>query len=304
MMISIGNISRYGFAAMVLVGLSQGYATAADSAKHTDSAKQMVPASNGEHNIVTKQRAATELLKQREALLVEAMTAHEEMLKAIVSLQKKDKDAAYKSLTEAAGKLDVVLARDPNLKLAVINVHSYSRDLEVTSAVVKDTVFRAYTQLTEGHIQQARALLDPMVSEIRVSTDSLPMETYPHAIKLASKEINDGKLKEAEQLLLDTLDTIITKENIIPLPPVKAEMAVLEAERLIKIDASKNRTHAVDLLNQAKQHLKVGKLLGYGDYKDINDEIAAAQSKINAGTPDTSLFSRLKEFFHKIGKKL
>ncbi len=236
--------------------------------------------------------------------MAEAITAHEEMLKAIVSLQKKDKDAAYKSLTDAAGKLVVVLARDPSLKLAVINVRSYIRDLEVTPEVVKDIVSRAKTQLSEGHIQQARTLLDPMVSEIRISTDSLPMETYPPAIKLASKEINDGKLKEAEQLLLDTLDTIVTTEVIIPLPPVQAEMAVLEAERLIKIDALKNRKQAVVLLKQAQQHLKVGKLLGYGDYKELNDEMTSTQSKINAGSPDTSLFSRLKEFFHKMRNKL
>ena len=81
-------------------------------------------------------------------------------------------------------------------------------------------------------------------------------------------------------------------------------MAVLDAERLIKMDAVKNRKEAVNLLNQAKQHLKVGKLLGYGDYKELNDEMTSTQSKINAGNPDTSLFSRLKEFFHKMRNKL
>lgn len=307
-MVSIENVSKYGFAAMVLIGVSQGSALAADSAKHSDSAKQVVVASSGEGSIATKQRAATELFKRRKALLVEAMTAHEEMLKAIVSLQKKDKDAAYKSLTDAAGKLDVVLVRDPNLKLALINVRSNTIDLEVTPEVVKDIVSRAKTQLSEGHIQQARALLGPMVSEIRISTDSLPMDTYPPAIKLASKEINDGKLMEAEQRLLDTLNTIVTVEEIIPLPPMKAELEVLEAERLLKMNEPKNelknRKEAVDLLNQAKLNLKVGKLLGYDDYNDINDEITSAQAKINAGTKDTSVFSRLKEFFHKMRNKL
>lgn len=121
-------------------------------------------------------------------------------------------------MNEAARKLEGVLARDPSLKLAVINVRSSIVDAAVTPVVIKDTISQAKKQLNDGRIQQVRTLLGPMVSEIRTSTDSLPMATYPTAIKLAIRGIDEGKLKEAEQLLRNTLDTVVTVEEIVPLP--------------------------------------------------------------------------------------
>ena len=65
-----------------------------------------------------KANAATELAKRNHALVKEAMTANDEILQTISYLEKGKKDKAYKTLADAAGKLDVVLARDPHLKFA------------------------------------------------------------------------------------------------------------------------------------------------------------------------------------------
>lgn len=70
------------------------------------------------------------------------------------------------------------------------------------------------------------------------------------------------------------------------------------------MNEAKNRLKADDLLNQAKQNLKVGKLLGYGDYKELNEELASVQSKIKADNKDFNLFSRMKEFFRNLRNKL
>ncbi len=203
-----------------------------------------------------------------------------------------------KILTDASGKLDIVMARDPNLKMALIGVQTYSRDLDAKNKDVKKVVEQAKVQLIEGHIQEARTLLAPLSSELRITTEYLPMETYPAAIKVASKEIQDGKLQEAEQLLTDTLDSIVSKEEIVPLPPLRAEIDTLHAEQLITNDKIKNRDEALTLLTQAKQQLELGKLLGYSEYKDIKNEIARVSDKINTGQASTSLFARLKAMFH------
>ncbi len=297
------NIPQYSLAAMILIGISQGSALAEGSI-HLNDSSQEVSSSSAEDNIASKQRAATEVIKRRKSLLDEAVTANEEMFKAIASLQKKDKTSASKSLSEAARMLNRILARDPSLKLAVIDVRSSIVDVTVTPDVIKDIISKAKRQLNDGEIQQVRALLAPMVSEIRTSTDSLPMATYPTAIYLAIKDIDEGKLKEAEQLLRDTLNTVVTIDEIVPLPPVKAEKNMLEAERLLKTDEAKNRQKANELLNQAKQNLTLGKLLGYGDFKEINEEIASIQSKIKSGSTDTNLFSKMKDFFRNIRNKL
>jgi hypothetical protein len=219
-------------------------------------------------------------------------------------LEKNDKNAAFKVLTDASGKLDVVLARDPNLKLAAIDVHTYTTDLETSPKEINQVVNRAKEQLMEGHLQLGRALLSPLTSEIRILTDFLPMDTYPSAIKLASKEIQDGKPNEAAQLLSDTLSSIVTTEEIIPLPPIKAEADVLEAENLIKADKLKHRNQALALLDQANQQLEFGRLLGYGDYKVLKNEIAVVQTKINGGSSNTDVFARLEMLFHKVSSEL
>ncbi len=295
-MIYIKHVSKYGLTALILVVASQELARAEEFTQQNTVTKQIAPL-RAEDNFISQPSVSTQLLKRRKSLLNDAVTAQEEIFKAISSLQKNDKVPAYKSLMAAAGKLDGVLVRDPSLKLAAMNVRSNIIDSEVTTEVLKETVSQAKKQLNEGNIQQARALLNPMVSEIRISTDSLPMATYPAAIRLAIIDIDDGKLKEAEQLLRATLDTVVTVEEVIPLPPLKAEKKMLEAEQLLKIDEAKNRQKADDLFNQAKQNLKLGKLLGYGDYKNLNDAITSAQSKIKDVTNDTNRFSPLNDFF-------
>ncbi len=250
------------------------------------------------------QETAQALLKQREALVKEAIVANDEMLQAIVSLEKGDKDAAYKSLSDASGKLDVALARDPHIRQMPISVRVSSIDLESKPGDIKRVLKQAKSQLSDGHVQDAKTLLRPLTSEIRVTTEFLPMDTYPGQIKLASKEIQEGKPKEAAQRLADTLGTIGTEEKIIPLPPLKAETDVEEAEALIQKDKTKNRDQALGLLAQAKQQLEVGKLLGYGDYKDINSEMDAVKSKITGGSWDMKTFDRLKALLQEAKSKI
>lgn len=250
------------------------------------------------------QETTQALLKQREALVKEAAVANDDMLQAIVSLEKGDKDAAYKALSDASGKLDVALARDPHLRQMPISVRVSSTDLESKPGDIVSVLKQARSQLSEGHVQAAKALLRPLTSEIRVTTEYLPMDTYPGQIKLASREIQEGHSREAAQRLADTLGTIGTDEKIIPLPPLKAEAAIEDAQALIQKDKTGNRDQALALLAQARQQLEVGRLLGYGDYKDINDEMDAVKSRITGGSWDTKAFDRLKALLQEAKSKI
>lgn len=297
------TVPKLSFIAMALLALPQ-YVIAADLPQHNVSAQKPQAATPVGENKSASQKAAAELSKRRETLVNEAMAANGEILQAIDSLKKSDKAAAFKSLTDASGKLDVVLARAPGLKLAPINLRTDIADIVVSPDEVRRVVAQAKSQLDEGRVQAVRSLLRPLTSEIRVLTDSLPLETYPAAIKLASKEIQNGNLMAAERTLYNALSTIVTNEEIIPLPPVKAEEDVLQAERLIQKDKSKNQDQALALLAQAKQQLELGKLLGYSDYKELRSEVDSVRGKIKNRSPDASLFGRLKALFHKAsGKK-
>jgi len=151
--------------------------------------------------------------------------------------------------------------------------------------------------LDNGQIQSARTLLSHMTSEMHISTDYLPLEIYPDAIKRASTAIQEAKPIVAEAILADAMGSIVTDEDVIPLPPMKAEGDVLEAEELYTKDKVKNKAKVLSLLNSADVHLANAKILGYGEHQEIRDEIASIKSKLDMANPD--LFERIKNLFHK-----
>ena len=198
-------------------------------------------------------------------------------------------------LEKADGQLSVLLARDPKLKFAAIEVRASIYDLEDSPDSIHKVVNEARSALDKGQIQAARAILSPMTSEMRIYTDYLPLEIYPDAIKRASTAIQESKPIVAETILADALGSIVTDEDVIPLPPMKAEGDVIEAEELYTKDKIKNKDKVLSLLNSADVHLANAKALGYGEYQGIRDEIASIKSKLELAKPD--LFEQIKNLF-------
>ena len=261
------------------------------------------PAASPERSHV-HQEAAAALLAERAHLVREALTANEDLLMAMASLAHHDTRSAYNALSDASGKLDVVLARDPHLKRVPISVRLTTTDLDATPAQVKEDVSKARQALSDSHLQEARHLLHPLTSEMRITMEYVPLDSYPAQIRSAIKEIQAGQSQAASQRLADTLGLVATEEKIIPLPPLKAEADVQEAEALAKADPARNKAQALALLDQAKQQLEMGRLLGYGTYDDIHKELDSVKTKLNGGTWDEKLFGRLKSLLHAARARL
>jgi hypothetical protein len=251
-------------------------------------------ASKDEH---VKKEGSHEIGQRRQSLSKEAILARDEVLHAIIYLDKKDTKEAFKMLEKADGQLSVLLARDPKLKFAAIDVRASIIDLEDSPDTNQKIVRDAKLALDNGQIQSARTLLSHMTSEMHISTDYLPLEIYPDAIKRASTAIQEAKPIVAEAILADAMGSIVTDEDVIPLPPMKAEGDVLEAEELYTKDKVKNKAKVLSLLNSADVHLANAKILGYGEHQEIRDEIASIKSKLDMANPD--LFERIKNLFHK-----
>ncbi len=242
-----------------------------------------------------KKTGSHEIGQRRQSLNKEAILARDEVLHAIFYLDKKDTKEAFKMLEKADGQLSVLLARDPKLKFAAIEVRASIYDLEDSPDSIHKVVNEARSALDKGQIQAARAILSPMTSEMRIYTDYLPLEIYPDAIKRASTAIQESKPIVAETILADALGSIVTDEDVIPLPPMKAEGDVIEAEELYTKDKIKNKDKVLSLLNSADVHLANAKALGYGEYQGIRDEIASIKSKLELAKPD--LFEQIKNLF-------
>ena len=251
-------------------------------------------------NAHIKNVASQEITKRRHSLNKEAVVANDEIFHAILFLKKKDTKQAYKMLEMADGQLSVLLARDPNLKLAAIDVRASVKDLEASPKTINKAVKDAVSALKKGKVQDARALLASLVSEMYIQTDYLPLEIYPAAIKLASKEIHATKLNAAEATLSGVLGSIVTIDVVVPLPPIKAEGDVLAAEKLMKQGKDKHKKQILSLLTSADTHLVNASALGYGNYKHIRTEITSIKSQVDAGTAKPDLFERINNLFHKL----
>ena len=276
---------------LFLAGVLQGPALAATAASTPESGK-------------AHQEGAQALIKERQHLAREAVEAQEAMLTAIYQLANHDKDGAYKSLTTASGKLDVLLARDPHLSMLPVDVRATTTDLKADPKAVKETLSQVRAKLAAGKIQEARTMLEPLTSEIRISTDYMPMETYPKAIKEATRDTQAGNTDAAAQILADTLSSLVTKVNVIPLPPLKAESDVQDAETMFQADPVKNKQAALDLLKHASQQLELGSLLGYGDFKTVKQEMDSVKHKVQGGSAENGLFGRLKSLLKDARSKI
>ena len=289
--ISIGLIS--------LTMLGTGFNVLAAETTGKPSASIPTPAvSNKDRHV--KDRASQELAKRRQQLAKEAIIANDEILHSIFYLNKKNTRGAFKMLEKADGQLNILLARDPHLKLAPIGVRASISDLEASPQTIKKAVKDAESDLDKGKIQMARLILSPLTSEMHIQTDFVPLEVYPHAIKQASKEIQESKIKAAEATLADAMSSIVTNDEIIPLPPLKAEGDMIEAEQLLKKDKVKNKDAVLALLKSADTNLANANALGYGKHPDIEKEIASIKSKVEGGASTPGIFARVRNMFHKI----
>ncbi|MCF6346452.1 MAG: YfdX family protein [Thiomicrorhabdus sp.] len=75
-------------------------------------------------------------------------------------LTKKNDDTkkALAALEKSTGKLETILAREPSLKMAPIDVAVETQDFLASPSVIKALIYDAEKQLDEGKVQQARLI--------------------------------------------------------------------------------------------------------------------------------------------------
>ena len=272
-----------------LAGLLLTNAIAADSKTNSVSKNAVVKA---------EQKAeSTQLIK-------EAIRAIQFTQDALIYLNNKKTKKAVESLKKAVGELAVVL-NTPNAPYLLpvdvqINANQFAGDVKK----IKSLIAQAKTLVSENKIPEAREVLNSLRSEIVIKTVNLPLATYPAALKLAIKYINEGKIKEAKDVLAMALSTLVEVDNVIPIPLIKAQALVEEANKTIK----KDKKQALKYLAEAKHQLVIAEALGYTStsattYKMLKDEITKLENEIHKGHKTASIFSdliqKLKEFKEK-----
>lgn len=236
------------------------------------------------HSATSVERVASaakhKLLNESDKPIVgEAVEIETDTQKAIVALQKKDLKGAESILKGVSAKLDGLLAKNPGLALVPATVETDVFDFEGSNKELAKAIDTAQDLLKHGKLQDARAILSELASEIRINTTSIPLGTYPDAIKQIIPLIDAGKIDQATVDLSNVLETLVETTEIMPLPVLRAEELLTVASELEHNDdlsQEKSREEIQKFIDASKGQLDRAQLLGYGtkdDYKMLYSAI-------------------------------
>ena len=282
------------------------FTTTAMAQAGTDKTKAAATAKVSKEVKSKTREAAT---KKRATVIKEAVTALAQTKKAIEALDKKDKQKALDALAVVSGKLDIVIAREPDMANAPIDVRVETYDLISSVDTIKKAVKTAKDLLDDGEVQQAREILMGLTSEIDLVVTSLPLASYSQGIKAVAKLVDEGKYQEAKASLYDLLSTLVITKNVIPLPILRAEEMLKKAETLA---AQKNRTkeqnkELASLLADTRTQLEMAEALGYGDkneYKTFYKQLKEIEKKTKGGKFGKGYTEKLKNSLKKFKEKI
>ncbi len=245
---------------------------------------------------------SSQLADRRRTLIADAVLALQESYAALDLLAAGKRDAAVKALARATGKLDIVLAADPDLALAPVDVRATTHDVIATPADVKRLRDLSEAALDDGRLQDARHLLAGLASESVISTVNIPLARYPAAIKQAAARILAGSAAEGRAMVETALATLVVEDIIVPLPLARAEASLGLAQPLAeKAQRSAAETaHLQHLLADARLQIDLAKALGYATKRDIaalSDALDAIKAKTEGDGSGKGLFDRIKAIF-------
>ncbi len=231
-----------------------------------------------------------------QALDQDAIAAINQTQNAIKAISQNKKNDALAAIEAATGKINILLAR--NAKAALIPVAS---EVEVIDAAPLDEkAVQALDHSVSEAVKNknyptARLLLYSLESEIRARTYNLPLATYPLALQEAARLLDQGKNDDASKVLGTALNTLVTVDNVTPIPLVLARAAIAAAEE----QRQKDKNAAQTLLATAKDQLHRCQELGYAanasEYSALNTSIAQLDKELKGNGDTTSLFAKLKD---------
>ncbi len=241
--------------------------------------------------------AATE---KRKKLLAEATAALDESKKALKALDENKPDRALEALAAVTGKLEVIVAREPDLALAPVDVQVVTEDVVASPETIKTTIEKAKDYLDDGKIQEARPLVASLSSEIQYRIINIPLATYPDAIKAITPLIDDGKLDEAKTALQAALSTLLVTTEVIQLPKLRTEQLLKHAQELAEKQDRSNteNTELADTLHAARKQLERGELLGYGNkeaYQPLYEQLDELEKKSSGGKSGKGWFDKIQK---------
>ncbi|MCF6182352.1 YfdX family protein [Lutibacter sp.] len=242
--------------------------------------------------------ALEKVMKTKEKITNEATQAILETQNAIKLLSKNDAVDAINKLENVKTQIEKVTNKYPNLDLIPVDINVRSNDLISDINTVKQITKDAESALKKGHLQEARKLLSGLSSEMDITIVNIPVGIYPKEIDKAIHLIGLNKFDEAKSLLISTINELVTVQEVLPIPILKAEAMLNEAAQRYLEDRTQNKKVVINLLDNAKYQLEFAKALGYGNqdkvFTELDNEIKNLKKSVGSKTDSKDLFTKVK----------
>ena len=249
----------------------------------------------------TEQAIEAEQNKQNALLKTvnrKASEALELTAQAIEQIRQGNIDEAKNSLKLAYSKLNLALAANPGLKRVPV-ASSVTRYVLATAVdAVKAQVTLAKDALDKGDIQLARQLLTPLRDELAITTNYLPLGSYPKALDKAIKALVQEQPEQALAILEGALTTVVSEEVALPLSLIRIK-SLLQQVADLKAKKEADREQMAALVEAAKVQLQLAQSLGYAysyhqAYSRLNKQLAELASAIAADQETSGWLERLQ----------
>ena len=231
-------------------------------------------------------------------LVKEALTSLKLSAKALQDLNENKVKDATKNIELALGKLEVILSAKDTPKLLPIENRMVVKNFMGTADDVDKSLKLVKELIDKGKVQEAGELLITLQSEIDLTVVSLPLISYPDALKLASKYIIEEKPNKAKEILKLALSTFTEVNEIIPIPLINTVELVSIASDIAKEDKDQALKH----LSMASDELNKAEKLGYVSksattYKQLHESIINIEKELKGS-------NKAEKLFDELGKKL
>ena len=251
------------------------------------------------------QTATTKAKDTQVKLVQEALESLKLSAKAVDELNKNKTDDAKKTIELALGKLESILAAEHTPKFLPIENQIVVKNFVGTADDVTQALAEVRTLLNLGKVQEAGELLISLQSELDVTTVSLPLASYPDALKLASKYLIENHPAKAKHVLEIALNTFAQDEQIIPIPLINSLELIAVASEIAKEDKEQALKH----LAMAKDDLKKAEALGYVSrstttYKQLDELIEKTEKEVKGPNKAEKLFKELGEKLSEFKNKI
>jgi len=226
----------------------------------------------------------------------------------IDEISKDKKDDAKSKLAKLIGELEILITKNPKVSLIPVSVNYEIRDAVVDIETAEKLIADAKKVFEDGYYQAAKKVLNTLSSEYVIKISFLPLATYPDAMKIAAKLLEEDKKDDALAVLMNALYILAIQEIAIPLPVLRAEEYIKAAAIAVKEKKEEYIATAVVLLENAEYQLQLAEVMGYGkkdkEYKELATAITELKNAIKEKLETESLFDKLSEKIKNFKERL